>query len=87
MINNNIVYSVTEFILQEDCSNKDNFYLFNKLSAKVGNPLHNYEDAILIINHIKSVINSDRETMAQAQIIDKKNISKNIFKRVGVEEI
>ena len=87
MINNNIVYSVTEFILQEDCSNKDNFYLFNKWSAKVGNPLHNYEDAILIINHIKSVINSDRETMAQAQIIDKKNIRKNIFKRVGVEEI
>lgn len=79
MLDNVKIYNLTEFISQNK-TKKDVFALFNEWTTQNRVHIKNYEEAMWVIRHIRSLQHMDNTIIKEAQILDKKQIDKE---RIG----
>ena len=79
MIDTVKIYNLTQYII-ENKTTKDVFALFNEWTTKNRVRVENYEEAMWILNHIRTLQHMDITIIKEAQILDKKQIE---IERIG----
>ena len=79
MIDTVKIYNLTQYII-ENKTTKDVFALFNEWTTKNRVRIENYEEALWILNHIRTLQHMDITIIKEAQILDKKQIE---IERIG----
>ena len=79
MIDTVKIYNLTQYII-ENKTTKDVFALFNEWTTKNRVRIENYEEAMWILNHIRTLQHMDITIIKEAQILDKKQIE---IERIG----
>ena len=73
MLDNIKIYNLTQYIT-ENKATKDVFALFNEWTTKNKVRIQNYEEAMWILDHIRTLQHMDVTIIKEAQILDKKQI-------------
>jgi hypothetical protein len=79
MLDNVKIYHLTQYIT-ENKANKDVFALFNEWTTKNRVQIRNFEEAMWVLNHIRTLQHMDITIIKEAQILDQKQIEKE---RIG----
>lgn len=78
MINNDIIYNLNEFILNETNKSKTNTVIFNEWSLQNNIKITDFKEVLWFVDHIKTIRKMDREIIKEAQFFDSK-INNSIF--------
>ena len=76
MIDNVIIYSLTQYINETNNTQKDVFALFNEWSIKNDVQITDLDEAMWFINHIKNLLKIDNTIIKEAQVLDKKELER-----------
>lgn len=77
-MDNRKIYSLTQFMINHTTTQDDVFTLFNQWTMEDGIRISNFQEAIWIIEYMKTIQQVDVELLKETQKIDKEKLEKEI---------